>query len=287
MKKYIISAIALFLTLTLTACGSSNNSGGDSNGAINAITRESGSGTRGAFVEIVGVVDEKGNDLTGQSLVVQDGTGKVLETVSGDKSAIGYISLGSLNDKVKALKVDGIEGNPENVLNGSYKIQRPLNIAYKPGSLKPLAEDFVKFIMSSDGQKIAKEHGFVPVDSNSKPYEKANVEKGEINISGSTSVGPLVKAQAEAYEKLHDGVKIVVNETGSSAGIKDAIAGTVDFGMASRELKDKEKKDVEGKAIAKDGIVVIVNKDNPLNDISLENVKSIYLEKIKEWKEVK
>nr|WP_276938088.1 substrate-binding domain-containing protein [Helcococcus sueciensis] len=315
MKKILSLLLALVLVFSLVACSTDGNetqgetsaetqtegntetdngseddssNTGKAEGPIAVVSREDGSGTRSAFVEIVGVVDDNDNDLTTQTAIIQDGTGKVIETVSGDNSSIGYISLGSLDgSNVKGLKVDGVEVTPENVLSGEYAIQRPLNIVYKEGSLSDLAQDFVNYIMSKEGQDIAVEKGFVQADPNAKAYEGAEGLSGEITVSGSTSVAPLMEAVAEAYESLHQGVKVVINATGSSAGIKDAEAGVVNIGMASRELKDEEKAQVASLAIAKDGIAVVVSKDNPTEEISLESVKKIFLGEITDWADVK
>lgn len=299
MKKILSLLLALVLVFSLVACGDNgetkeetkgdDTTGGKAEGPINVVSREDGSGTRGAFVEIVGVVDEDDNDLTVQTAVIQDGTGKVVETVSQDKATIGYASLGSVidNENVKILAVNGVKPTPETVLDGSYAIQRPLNIAFKEGSLSEVAQNFVDFIMSKEGQEIAVEEGYVTADPEAKPFEKKEVT-GKINISGSTSVGPLVKAAAEAYKKLNPGVEIIVNETGSSAGMKDAMAdGIVDFGMASRELKEEELAVIKPLVIAKDGIAVIVSPENPTEEIKLDTVKGIYLGEIVDWSEVK
>ena len=315
MKKLVSLLLALVLVFSLVACstggtetqtevntqaetqGDVNNNEAEveviteptmAEGPITVISREDGSGTRGAFVEIVGVVDDNGNDLTTQTAVIQDGTGKVIETVSGDSSAIGYISLGSLDgSNVKGLKVDGVEVTPENVLSGEYAIQRPLNIVYKEGSLSPLAQDFVNYIMSKEGQDIAVGKGFVQSAPDAAAYTASAGLTGELNVSGSTSVAPLVEALAEAYEALHEGVTIVINSTGSSAGIKDAQDGVVDLGMASRELKDEEKSQVTSLAIAKDGIAVVVSLDNPIEEISLDSIKGIFLGEVTDWADVK
>jgi len=322
MKKILSLLLALVLVFSLVACGNNgetkeetkgedttteeskgddttgddtteeskgdDTTGGKAEGPINVVSREDGSGTRGAFVEIVGVVDEDDNDLTVQTAVIQDGTGKVVETVSQDKASIGYASLGSVegNDSVKILKVDGVEPTAETVLDGSYAIQRPLNIAFKEGSLSEVAQNFVDFIMSAEGQEIAVKEGYVKADPEAKPFEKKEM-KGEIKVSGSTSVGPLVKAAAEEYKKLNPNVEIVINETGSSAGMKDAMAdGIVDFGMASRELKEEELAVIKPLVIAKDGIAVIVSPENPTEEIKLDTVKGIYLGEIADWSEV-
>lgn len=297
MKKILSLLLTLVLVFSLVACSTggketqTEGEGGSgqavAKGPITVISREDGSGTRSAFVEIVGVVDDNDNDLTTQTAIIQDGTGKVIETVSGDSSAIGYISLGSLEgSNVKGLKVDGVEVTNENVLSGEYSIQRPLNIVYKEGSLSSLAQDFVNYIMSQEGQQIAVDKGFVQADPNATAYAAGEELSGELNVSGSTSVAPLMEALAEAYEGLHQGVTVVINATGSSAGIKDAEDGVVDFGMASRDLKDEEKAKVTGLVIAKDGIAVVVSQDNPMEEISLDSIKGIFLGEITDWSDV-
>lgn len=297
MKKILSLLLTLVLVFSLVACSTggketqTEGEGGSGQavekGPITVISREDGSGTRSAFVEIVGVVDDNDNDLTTQTAIIQDGTGKVIETVAGDSSAIGYISLGSLEgSNVKGLKVDGVEVTNENVLSGEYSIQRPLNIVYKEGSLSPLAQDFVNYIMSQEGQKIAVDKGFVQADPNATAYAAGEELSGELNVSGSTSVAPLMEALAEAYEGLYKGVTVVINATGSSAGIKDAEDGVVDFGMASRDLKDEEKAKVTGLVIAKDGIAVVVSQDNPMEEISLDSIKGIFLGEITDWSDV-
>lgn len=299
MKKTLSIILALIMTFTLVACaseegktGNTDNSGNNAtstvSGEIHVVSREDGSGTRGAFVEIVGVVDENDNDLTVQTATFSDGTGKVVEIVSTDERAIGYASLGSVvdNPSVKTLKVNGVAPTAETIIAGEYSIQRPLNIAYKESELSELGKDFVAFAMSKEGQDIAVKSGFVQSKTDATAYEAKEVS-GELNISGSTSVGPLVKKLAEAYEALHQGVKIVVTENGSSAGMKDAIAGIAEIGMASRDLKEEEKKELQHLAIAIDGIAMIVAPSNPTEDIKLESIKSIYTGEVTTWEEVK
>lgn len=295
MKKILTGLLALVLIFTMVACSNGTTNDGETNGEtsgansgpIHVISREDGSGTRSAFVEIVGIIDYNKNDMTTQTATIQDGTGKVIETVVSDKTAIGYISLGSVDgSQLKTLAVDGVEATSENVLSGDYAIQRPLNIAYKPGSLSETAQNFVDFIMSKQGQAIAVQEGFVEAAPDAAEYTGSGVT-GEINISGSTSVEPLVQAAAEAYQKINPDVKIVINATGSSAGVKDATDGVVDFGMASRELSEDELANLEAKVLAKDGIAVVVAQDNPTTTISLDSIKGIYLGEITDWGQVK
>lgn len=261
----------------------------DTNKTINVITREEGSGTRGAFVEIVGILekDTNGNevDKTYTEAIVQNSTNAVMTGVTGDKYSIGYISLGSLNNTVKAVKIDGVEATPENILDNSYKLARPFNLAYKD-DLNPLAKDFIDFILSAEGQKIAEEEGYVPINTNPPSYENINEQKGSILIAGSTSVAPLMEKLVEAYQELNPEVSIDIQATGSSAGMQSAMEGTADIGMASRELKDSELAELTSLSIAVDGITVIVNKENPLENLSIDELKSIYIGEITKWNEV-
>ncbi len=246
---------------------------GNNKDVISVITREDGSGTRGAFVEIVGL-DANGSDNTSLDAIVHDGTGKVMTAVQNDESAIGYISLGSLNDLVKGISVEGVVPTVENIQNESYKIARPFNVAYSK-DLKPLGQDFLKFVMSDDGQKIAEASGFVPTYRN-ELYKTRN-ESGTLTIGGSTSVFPLMEKMAEKYQQANPMVKINIEAIGSSAGIKGAISGLFDIGMASRELKDSEKAQIEHSVIARDGIAIIVNKNNPLANLTIEEIREVYL----------
>lgn len=293
MKKTISLLLILTLVFTLiTGCGQADKkTAEDSNlsSTINVVSREDGSGTRSAFIEIVGVLEKDSNgdkiDKTYEEAIIQNGTDAVITTVSGDENSIGYISLGSLNDKAKALKIDDVEASSENVQNGSYKISRPFNIAYK-GNLSPLADDFLNFIMSSEGQTIITNKGYVKASTDSKNYNSSNQE-GKLVIAGSTSVSPVMEKLAEKYENLHPKVSIEIQSTGSSAGMQSAIEASADIGMASRQLKDSEKEVLTNKTIAIDGIAVIVNNKNPLESINLDKVKSIYTGQITTWGDLK
>ena len=302
ISKIFAGVSAAVLALTLTACGTGNEKtenkdGGAAamtTGEINVVSREEGSGTRGAFTEIVGVereiqVDGKTEkeDATYEEAIFQDGTNKVITTVSGDDRAIGYISLGSLNDTVKAVKINGVDANHETVQSGEYKIQRPFLFVYKDeNALSDIAKDFIKFALSKDGQAILGDE-FITIDPNAPAYEKTDGLSGKISITGSTSVGPLAKKMAEAYKGINPDVAIEIQETGSGTGIKEATAGNVDIGMSSRELKEDEAKVLKATEIAKDGIAVIVAKSNSTEDITLDNVREIFLGNIRNWEDVK
>lgn len=288
-------------------------------GTIGVVSREDGSGTRGAFVEIVGVVDEEDDDLTTLDAVIQNSTNGVMQTVAGDVQAIGYISLGSLGDEVKALAVDGVEATAENVTNGTYPIARPFNVAWsKDSELSEVATDFLDFVYSAEGQAIVEEEGYVQVTRSAgeeeaeateaeatdeettdeeateeeaseavelPSYEASGLE-GTIEVVGSTSVSPVMEKLAEAYSALNEGVTINITSNGSSAGVEAATNGTADLGMASRELADDEKEVLNFDAVAIDGIAVVVHPENPLADISLDHVKQVFLGEVTEWEEL-
>lgn len=252
---------------------------------INVVSREDGSGTRGAFIEIVGILEKDANgnevDRTYEEAIIQNGTDAILTTVAGDEYAIGYISLGSLNDSVKAVKIEGVEPTSENVQNGSYKISRPFNVAYK-GELSGLAKDFMDFILSAEGQQIVVDKGYVQASTSPAAYA-GEAQSGNLVVAGSTSVTPVMEKLAEAYQELHSGVTIEIQSSGSSAGMTAAMEGTAELGMASRDLKDSEKAELNYNAIAIDGIAVIANNANPINDLTMDEVKAIYIGEATEW----
>lgn len=289
MKTRISLLVVLILVFTLiTGCAQvdkEDSEGSTLSDTINVVSREDGSGTRGAFIEIVGILEKnsEGNetDNTYEEAIIQNGTDAVMTTVVGDKDSIGYISLGSLNDRVTALKIDDVEATSENVQNESYKISRPFNIGYK-GELSLLAEDFLSFIMSSEGQGIIVEEGYVEASTDLINYNGSD-QKGSLMVAGSTSVSPVMEKLAEKYEDLHPDVSIEIQSTGSSAGMQSAIEGSADIGMASRQLKESEKEILSHRVMAIDGIAVIVNNENPLESISLDGVKSIYTGEITTW----
>ena len=282
MKRTLGFVSALVMaSAVFTGCGSSDQ--------ITVISREDGSGTRGAFIELTGIQekDSSGNktDKTSKDALICKSTDVVLTQVAGDEKAIGYISLGSLNDTVKALKVEGAEPTEENIENGSYKIVRPFNIVVK-NKLSDAAQDFENYILSKEGQEIVK-NGYIPVNKSAEAF-KSNGAEGKVMVSGSSSVTPVMEKLAEAYQKVNTKVTVDVQQTDSSTGINDAIDGKSDIGMASRELSDEEKaKGVEPVVIAKDAIAVIVNKNNALEDISMANIKSVYTGEKTTWADVK
>lgn len=288
-KKILATAAAgLIVMASLAGCGSTGSSsstgGFDTKSNISVITREDGSGTRSAFIELTGVQKEKDGtktDNTLSSAIVQSSTQAVLTGVAGDPTAIGYISLGSLNDTVKAAKIDGVEPTSDTVKDGSYKISRPFNIATKD-NLSEAAQNFIDYILSKEGQEIVNKDYVEAVD-NAEPFAGAK-GKGKVKVGGSSSVSPVMEKLAEAYQKVNKDVTVEVNTSDSSTGMSQAAEGTVDIGMASRELKDSETaKGIKGTVIAKDGIAVIVNKSNTVEDIKLDQLKGIYTGSITTW----
>lgn len=258
----------------------------DTSKEITVVTREQGSGTRDAFVELTGVLVEDGDtktDNTTASAVTVNGTEAVITNVTGNDAAIGYISLGSLNDTVKAVDIEGVEVTADNVKSGEYQISRPFNIAYK-GELEGVAEDFVNFIMSADGQAVVAEEGYVTV-SEGEAFESTN-PSGKISVAGSSSVSPVMEKLIEAYTAINSGADIELQTTDSSAGMTAAMEGTCEIGMASRELKDEEASQLESMTIANDGIAVIVNTNNTVEDLTMDQVMSIYTGETTVWSDV-
>ena len=254
---------------------------------FSVVSREDGSGTRGAFIELVGLeeeVDGNKEDMTTQDAIVQNSTNGVMQTVSQDANAIGYISLGSLNDTVKAVKIEGVEATEENIVNGTYKISRPFNLAYKEAELGDLAKDFLKFCLSEDAQKLALDEGYVPIQDK-ETYEAGKVS-GTLTVAGSTSVTPLMQKMAEKYQELNPDAKIEIQSTGSSAGIEAVMDGAADIAMASRELKDEEKSALAVEVIATDGIAVVVNPESKVEDLTIDELKQIFKGELKNTSEL-
>lgn len=293
MKRILSLGLAALMTVfALAGCGADSNDGGTGTGtdAISVLTREEGSGTRGAFIELLGIeeknADGKKVDKTIDTAETTNSTSVMITTVQGNKAAIGYISLGSLDkSKVKALKVDGAEAATDNVKSGEYKVSRPFNIATK-GDTTGVASDFIKFILSADGQAVVEKNGYIS-EGNTGAY-KASGQKGKITIGGSSSVTPVMEKLKEAYVKVNPDVTVDVQQNDSSSGMKGAIDGIYDIGMASRDVKDSEKEaGLNSIKIALDGIAVIVNKDNTLDAITSEQIKNIYTGSLTKWSEIK
>lgn len=301
-KRLVMMAMGALLALGafgLIGCSGGGNAGsgdgGEGDGAagtvpsgeVSVYSREDGSGTRGAFVELMGIEEKDASgekvDMTTTSAAITNSTSVMMTSVAGDENGIGYISLGSLNDTVKALKVDGAEATPDNVKSGDYKVARPFNIVTKDG-LSDVAQDFVDFIMSSDGQKIVEEEGYISVAESAAAYAGSG-QSGKIVIAGSSSVTPVMEKLAEAYKAINSGVTIEVNQSDSTTGVNMATEGTCDIGMVSRELKDSET-GVTPTVIAQDGIAIIVNTASNVDGLSSEQVKGIYTGEIANWEDV-
>lgn len=254
---------------------------------ITVVSRENGSGTRGAFIELMGI-EEKGADgtkvdKTTSEAVIANKTDVMLTNVSGDEYGIGYVSLGSLSSSVKAVDVDGVEATAENIKNGTYKVARPFNIATK-AEISDVAQDFIDFILSADGQEIVS-NGYIKVDDNAAPYAGTK-PAGKIVVAGSSSVSPVMEKLKEAYLAVNTNAEIELQTSDSTAGMTGAIEGTCDIGMASRDLKDSEKETLTSTAIALDGIAIIVNPANPIENITSEQVKDIFTGAKTMWSEI-
>ncbi|HIV62737.1 MAG TPA: substrate-binding domain-containing protein [Candidatus Butyricicoccus avistercoris] len=297
MKKRIFAILTLAaITAMMAGCGSSNDSGNGSGsaayggsdlGMITVVSREDGSGTRGAFIELMGIEqkDADGNktDMTTVDAMITNKTDVMLSTIAGDPAAIGYVSLGSLNDNVKALQIDGAEATAENVKSGTYKVARPFNIATK-GEPTGVAKDFINYILSADGQKIVSED-YISISDDAADFE-TDGSSGKIVVGGSSSVFPLMEKLAEGYEAINGAAEIEVQSSDSTAGMSGAADGTFDIGMASRALKDDEAAQLTGTVIANDGIAVIVNNENAISGLTSEQVQKIYTGEITDWSEV-
>ncbi len=284
LAKILTLSLAAVMMFSLASCGSDGGSGSEDKD-ITVISREEGSGTRDAFVELTGVLKDD-VDNTVDTAEISNSTSVVLQSVEGNPAAIGYVSLGSLSDSVKAVKVDGVEASVDTVKSGDYKLQRPFNIVTK-GEVGELPQDFINFIMSSDGQAIIEEEGYIMTNENAEAYTASGLS-GTITLAGSTSVSPVMEVLADKYKELNSGVTIEIQQTGSGAGIQSTIEGVCDIGMASRELEDEEKSEgLESQVIALDGIAVIVNNDNSVEDLTTEQIMKIFTGEITNWADVK
>lgn len=307
MKKKTVS---LLMTMALTAamlagCGSSETADTtaaadttaeadtatadfDTEEDISVYSREDGSGTRGAFIELFGVEEKDANgekiDNTTEDATITNNTSVMMTGVAGDDYAIGYVSLGSLNDTVKALKIDGVEPTVENIKSDSYKVYRPFNIATK-GEVSEAAQDFIDYILSAEGQQIVSDEGYITIDD-AAPAFAGGQASGSVTVAGSSSVSPVMEKLAEAYMKLNGNVKIEIQTSDSTTGMTSAIDGVCDIGMASRELKDTETAELTATVIAQDGIAVVVNNNNPIDNLTKDQVKSIYVGETTSWSEV-
>lgn len=284
MKKKIVGILAAAVIGT-TAFASVASA---ASGTINVISREDGSGTRGAFIELFGIQEEKDGekvDMTTEDASITNSTSVMMTTVAGDENAIGYISLGSLNDTVKAVKIDGAEATAENVANDTYKVSRPFNIVTGEKASEA-AQDFVSYIMSADGQQIIEDNGYIKADAEAGDYEATEAE-GKVVVAGSSSVSPVMEKLKEAYEEVNKNVTVEVQQSDSTTGVTSAAEGICDIGMASRELKDEEKElGLTATVIAQDGIAVVVNTSNETEDLTSDQVKAIFTGETTEWEDL-
>ena len=285
MKKFIALALTALMLLTLAAgCGKTSEST-----AIYVVSREEGSGTRGAFIELFGIEqkNEAGEkiDYTVETAEVTDSTSVMMQTIAGNKAAIGYISLGSLNDTVKALQIDGVDATAENVKNSTYKIARPFNVATL-ANVSPEAQDFLNFILSAEGQAVVEKANCIS-EGNTGAFTGGSVS-GKIVVAGSSSVTPVMEKLKEAYNAINPNLTIDIQQSDSSNGMKSAIEGLCDIGMASRDLKDSElEAGLTPTAIALDGIAVIVNTESERSGLTSDQVRAIFMGELTDWSEVK
>ena len=300
LRKLLAMTLVVAMTGALAAgCGSKSEETGaegegeqqtaewDASNDITVVSREDGSGTRGAFIELFGIEqkDENGNkvDHTTEDANITNSTEVMMSTVAGNEYAIGYVSLGSLGDSVKAVKIDGAEATEENIKAGTYKVSRPFNIATKD-EISDIAQDFINFILSEEGQKVVSENGYISLDD-VKPYE-SNGATGKVVVAGSSSVTPVMEKLKEAYQEVNSGAEIEINQSDSTTGMTSAMSGICDIGMASRELKDEEAQELTSIVIATDGIAVIVNNDSPVEELTSDQVKAIFTGETVAWDEI-
>ncbi len=309
MKKALGMTVALCLTLgLLSACGGADSSSSsskadtptvtsqgtpassqqtadpnafDATKAITVVSREDGSGTRGAFVELTGVLNADKEDMTVPSAVFVNSTGTIMTTVAGDPYAIGYISLGSLNDTVKALDVDGVTPSVATVKDGTYGIARPFNLAVK-GEVSEVAQDFLDYILSAEGQAVVVDGGFISINDAAPAYAGGK-PSGNVVVAGSSSVFPVMEKLVEAYKVINPNATVDIQMSDSSIGMQSTIDGICDIGMASRELKESELESLTPIVMAMDGIAMVVNPANPLSAISMDVIKGIYLGELTTW----
>lgn len=294
MKRFLVIMAMTMLTAGIAAgCGKADTGAEGDKGAfdssndITVVSREDGSGTRGAFIELFGVEEEENGEKVDRTTVeanITNSTSVMMSTVAQNEYAVGYISLGSLDDSVKAVNIDGAQATEDTIKSGAYKIQRPFNIVTKDG-VSEAAQDFIDFILSAEGQTVVADNHYISLDdvqnyAGSKP-------SGKISVAGSSSVTPVMEKLKEAYQKVNPGAEIEIQQSDSTTGVTSTADGICDIGMVSRELKDSElSKGVKSTVIATDGIAVVVNKKNPTDELSSEQVKAIYTGDNVTWDEV-
>ncbi len=285
MKRRLFTCIGMvsLSAILLTSCYSKEFL---TTGDIAPVAREDGSGTRSSFSDLFHLIKKQDNgnktDVTTEEAIIVNKTGIMMSNVASDQYAIGYISLGSLSDTVKALKVDEVEPSVENVKNGSYAMARPFYIAAEKDKISSLGKDFIAFILSNEGQKIVEECNYIPFIQDPKTYEPKGL-KGNLVIAGSSSVTPVMEKLKEAYQKINEDVELEVQQSDSTTGLQSCINGICDIAMSSRELTDHELTELDPIKIALDGIVIIVNNDNPIEGLSMEQVREIFAGEVTTW----
>ena len=283
MKKFMALCLAITSAFIMCACS------GTSASNIYPVSREDGSGTRGAFVELFGIEqkNEEGvkTDYTTDMAEITNSTAVMMITIAGNKNSIGYISLGSLNENVKAVDIDSAKASVENIKNGSYKIARPFVIVTDEKALSDEAKDFISFILSKEGQAVVEAKGYISQGTDTSYSAKGT--SGKITVAGSSSVTPVMEALKEEYVKLNPAITVEVQQSDSTTGIMSAAEGICDIGMSSRELKESEiESGVTASVIAMDGIAVIVNNENPVNSLTSEQVKNIFTGDLTSWEDI-
>ena len=288
MNKFLKGMLALGLSATaLVGCSSGGDDAqsdeGTASGAITVVSREDGSGTRGAFTELMGI-EEDGTDNTTSSAQITNSTSVMMTTVEGNPYAIGYISLCPLNDTVKAVTVDGVEATVENVESGEYTVSRPFLVCTTE-DISELGQDFMNFIMSDEGQAIVEEEGYIPRETTGA--FTSNGASGDLTVGGSSSVTPVMEKLAEAYEEINTGANVSVQQSDSTSGAENTISGVYEIGMCSRDLTEEEQsKGLTPTTIALDGIAVIVNKENAVDNLTTDQIKQIYTGEITDWADI-
>lgn len=283
--KAMALGLAVMLAFGLSGCGNGDGKDEASRQEITVVSREEGAGTRDSFVEATGIMLD-GIDRTADTAEITNSTSVVIQSVEGNKAAIGYISMGAMSENVKPVKINGVEASADSVKSGDYELQRPFNIVTKK-KLSELPQDFVDFIMSADGQAVIEEEGYIAINNEAEDYQAKNLS-GSITLAGSTSVAPVMEVLADQYKKKNPGVTIEIQQTGSGAGIQSTLEGVCDIGIASRELEDEEAEaGLNAQEIALDGIAVIVNKANTVENLAMEEIMQIFTGKITNWSDVR
>lgn len=281
---WVIIGVVLGI-IFITTRESANEQGFEPDHNIHVFTREQGSGTRSAFTEVAGIVNRDGDDAISLTATVQNSTNATMQAVSGDPHAISYISLGSLNDTVRAVPVNGVEPSTDTILAGDYELYRNFNVTHGQ-ELSDVAQDFWDFMFSAQAQEIVAEEGYVSVDPDAPVYEPSGMS-GSVSVVGSTSVEPTVQRFSEAYTELNPDVTIDITAPGSGAGITAAIDGSADIGMSSRDMSETEDAQlIDTQPIAVDGIVVIVNNNNPIENLEMIEIQGIYQDYFTVWNDV-